>query len=645
MVGILIRMKLVIIRHSMTGGKATWMVVGGVIGVALAVATIWLSLVETTHPTVVADLLAAVYVMWMLGWIVGPVWGGSTVLRVDHFALLSVPHRRLAVGLLGAAFVGITTAVTLLAFLSLIVYAARLGVVPALAAVPAVVLQLVFVVLLSRVAMVVFGVVAKSRIGAAFTGVLIAAMMVLAQSGWMVAAAIKISGVLTHGFGPGFSNAVRAIPSGWGLVAVESADRGEWWVTLGALAGLALLIVLLLLCWSRSLGTPRRARVTIRGSRNAKVSSRGLFAGNTGAVLRKELRTWWRDPLRTQTVFVPLVWALGTALLPLTFDAKLLLPWAAPALAVMAGSAASNLYGQDGTALWMTLLTGSERADLRGRQLAYLLIFGPITLIIAVVFTAWSGLTWAWPWVLAFVPAMLGGGVGLGALISVVALAPGPDAHKRPDNPLEHGDTTGQANLMFWGGLLPGIPAATFLTLGTVYDNAFLLWTAVPVGVATGVFLAWWLGRVAIRRLQVRGPEMLFLMRTGRSTTSVKIEIPKRSAWISVIGWTLGSIALFPQGIVPMIVLLVDVDVRSWFLALYLPGVLQWPTAVVMVLLGSYLYYLAIKVTIPKKPPTSPGDPDGDGMAESPVPPTGQRQELESVCAVSSEMRHQGDHP
>jgi ABC-2 type transport system permease protein len=607
---ILIRMKLAIMRHSMTGGKAAWMIVGGVLGLALAAATIWLGLALPAQPTVVADLLAAVYLMWALGWVVGPVWGGSTLLRADHFGLLPVPRRRLAVGLLAAAFVGVTAAVTLLAFLSLVGYAVRLSPASVLVALPAVVLQLVFVVLLSRVATVVFGVVAKSRTGAAFTGVLIAAMMVLAQSGWMVAVAIQVSGVLDTGFGPGFARTVRAVPSGWGVVAVESAARGSWWSAVGALIGLVLLIVLLLLAWSRSLGTPRRARVTIRGSRRVAAPRRGLFAGRTGAVLRKELRTWWRDPQRTQSVFVPLAWALGTTALPLTFGEKVLLPWAAPALALMAGASVANLYGQDGTALWLTLLTGSERADLRGRQLAYLLIFGPVTLAVAVGFTAWSGLVWAWPWVLALVPAMLGGGAGLGALLSVVALAPGPDAHKRPENPLEHGDTTGQANLMFWGGLLPGIPAATVLALGTVYDDVFLLWAGVPVGVATGVFLAWWLGRVAVGRLRAGGPELLFLMRTGRSRPA-RAELPKRAevskgaARTALLGWTLGSIALFPQGLVPMIFLLVGVDVKSWFLAMHVPGAYAWPIATVMVLLGSYLYFLAIKAS--RKPRATPG--------------------------------------
>lgn len=46
---------------------------------------------------------------------------------------------------------------TLLAFTSLVVFGARLGVLPALVAVPAVVLQLALVVLLSRLTVTGFG--------------------------------------------------------------------------------------------------------------------------------------------------------------------------------------------------------------------------------------------------------------------------------------------------------------------------------------------------------------------------------------------------------------------------------------------------------------------------------------------------------
>ena len=127
------------------------------------------------------------------------------------------------------------------------------------------------------------------------------------------------------------------------------------------------------------------------------------MSGATGAVLSKELRTWLRDPQRITTATVAVVWALGSGLLPLTFDTRLLLPWAGPALPLMAVASAYNLYSQDGTALWLTLMTGSQRADIRGRQWAYLLLFGPLTVAVSVAFTAWSGYTWAWPWVAAVV--------------------------------------------------------------------------------------------------------------------------------------------------------------------------------------------------------------------------------------------------
>ena len=44
MVGVLIRMKLAVLRHSMTGQRAADMIGGGVLGLVLAGGTIWLAL-------------------------------------------------------------------------------------------------------------------------------------------------------------------------------------------------------------------------------------------------------------------------------------------------------------------------------------------------------------------------------------------------------------------------------------------------------------------------------------------------------------------------------------------------------------------------------------------------------------------------
>jgi hypothetical protein len=622
------RMKLAIVRNSMTGGRAALMATGGTLGLLVAATTIWLSLVDPSGPGVVPDLLATAYLLWLLGWVTGPMWGASSVLRVDHFALLPLPRRQLAVGLLGAAFVGVTTAVTAIAFVSLVVYGIRQGVLPALVAVPAAVLQLVLVVLLSRASYSVVGLIARGRVGSAFTGLLFAAFLILTQSGWIVVVAIAYSGVLTTGFPSGYSTVVRAIPSGWGVVAVQSAHNGRWWAAVGLLMAMVALICLLLLGWSRTLGSFGHGRPTIRGSSHAPVAVGPLLAGRTAAVVRKELRTWWRDPGRTQILAIVLGWALGTALLPLSLGSAVALPWAGPGMALMAATVACNLYAADGTALWLTLQTGTEKEDLRGRQWAYLLLFGTLTVAVTVGFTLWSGYSWAWPWVLALVPALLGGGVGLAVFSSVVALAPGPDAHRRPDNPLEHAETSWQSQVLFWAGLLPPVPAIVLVVLGTVHDNAVLLWAGGPVGLATGALLGWWLGRVAIDRLRARGPEMLFLMRTGRSATSVaaaapatdvpRVKLSRRESIVAVLSWTLWPLSLFPQGVVPVVMLLAGADVKLWFLPLYLPGPLRWPAAVVMVLLGIFLLYQAIRLTIKSSRPAQDGSGEDLAAGRSP---------------------------
>ena len=625
MAGVLIRMKLAIIKSSMTGGRAAWMLVGAILGLLFAAATIWLTLIDIPNEDVLGDLLAGVFLMWTLGWLIGPLWGGSAVLRADHFTLLPVPRRKLAVGLLGAAFVGITTAVTALGFLALITYGARQGLVPALVAVPVAALQLVFVVLLSRVAYALFGVVAASRAGAAITGVLFAAMLVLTQSGWMVVVAIMYSDILTTGFSHATTTTLRAIPSSWGVVAVDAAAGGNWLLAVATPVGLAVLCGLLLLVWSVELGTPRRARVTIRGSAGRAPVSGGLLAGTTGAVVRKELRTWWRDPLRTTTATVPIVWALGTVLLPLTFDAKLLLPWAGPALALFAITSACNLYSQDGTALWQTLTIGTQRADVRGRQWAYLIVFGPLAIALSIAFPWWSGYTWAWPWVAATVPALLGGGAGLIVYSSVFGMVPGPDAHKRPSNPLERADTTGQSQVLFWVGMLPAAPALGVVFLGEHFDMPWLTWAGLPVSVVTGVVVARLLGTLATKRLISHGSDLLHTMRTGRATVTrtASGEAAKKGSTMEGLSWGLGSILLIPQGLIPLVFILTDVKVKSWFLAMYVPPVWGVPIAVLGIIGGIYLYARAIMIKVNNRAGRARN-------AETPVEPANDH-EFESV--------------
>jgi ABC-2 type transport system permease protein len=67
------------------------------------------------------------------------------------------------------------------------------------------------------------------------------------------------------------------------------------------------------------------------------------------------------------------------------------------------------VYGEDGTAFWLTrMVPGVERSDVRGRQVAWLLVLGPVTVALTVVPIALGGQGRAWPWALALLPAVLG---------------------------------------------------------------------------------------------------------------------------------------------------------------------------------------------------------------------------------------------
>ncbi|MFW6692057.1 sensor histidine kinase [Streptomyces sp. MAR4 CNX-425] len=56
--------------------------------------------------------------------------------------------------------------------------------------------------------------------------------------------------------------------------------------------------------------------------------------------------------------------------------------------------------------------------------------------------------------------------------------------------------------------------------------------------------------------------------------------------WLTALAPVVCSVALFPQGLVTGLLLVLGTDNRSWFLALYMPEPLRWPTVLAMVALG-----------------------------------------------------------
>jgi ABC-2 type transport system permease protein len=500
-VGVLIRMRWRVLRHSLRGKQAGLTVLGLVAGLVAAGVTLLVAAADFGRPGVSTDVLAAVYLIWTVGWLVAPVLsgGGDETLRPEHFALLPLAPRQLAAGLLGAAFVGVPAVVTAVAFCGLLLHSGGVHILVALVAIP---LQLVFVVLLSRVTMAALGAVLRSRRGRDL-GILLAAAV--SMSGFVVQALVRVFGpALTEGNSPVLSTVLRWSPSGWGTVAVVSS----WPVALACLLGLAVVNVGLLAVWGRLLVRRTTQVTSVDGpERRRAFGSRSPL----GAVVGKELRTWGRDVRRRvallSTVAVGGIVTIG----PLLSGEGGVSPFGGIAVVAFGTLMAGNLYGMDGSAIWHTLvIPGAAWIDVRGRQVAWLVIVGPVTLLLAIVLPAVAD-PGVYPWVLGLAPALLGGGAGLVVVLSVFTAYPMPD---RKASPFATGSGGG-----FLRGLLQiciamllalgALPVVAVGVLGESLGLPVVTWLGVPVGIAVGVLLFWWWGGIAGRRLTNRGPELL----------------------------------------------------------------------------------------------------------------------------------------
>jgi ABC-2 type transport system permease protein len=210
---------------------------------------------------------------------------------------------------------------------------------------------------------------------------------------------------------------------------------------------------------------------------------------------------WVRDPLRLTFLVIAAIIGLGVCAVPeLSQGTGFLLPFAGILSAIIAGAGACNLYGSDGLALRLTLMVpGAERADVRGRQAAFLLLVGPYALVATVALTAISGQAWAWAWVLALLPAIVGGAAGLLPIASLVAVLP-LDAN---GGPAPAWPVKVYAAMVLT--LVAAAPTAAVLIVGAFAGSVATQWAAVPVGVASGVLAAVLLGRAATVRLGRRG--------------------------------------------------------------------------------------------------------------------------------------------
>src|SRR6185503_14654831 len=199
------------------------------------------------------------------------------------------------------------------------------------------------------------------------------------------------------------------------------------------------------------------------------------------AVIAKGLRMYSRSVLRSVMLMIAFLVGVLAAVIPAFSGKTTGLPFAGLLFTVIAAACFTNFYGDDGTSLWLTLVTpGAAGPDVRGRVWAWFLVTGPAGFLLTVVLTAASGQTWSWPWVLAAEPALVIGAAGLLALIGVRSVnGPAPD-----------------------GGPAPARVLKTHLA---------------PVALPWGGYLCWRSVRLAQQRLERQGPEIFARARASVS--------------------------------------------------------------------------------------------------------------------------------
>lgn len=520
---LLISLKFTLLRNSSKGLRLT----GWILGAGLVSGT-WLAAVLASGDDVRGSVLSLAFAGWVLGAAIGPVLlSGSGVLRPDYFALLPLDRWTLSRGLLASVFVSIASAYVLLALLAAGMHAVLLDPATLVIVLVGAPLTWILAVTAARLVYGLLGAAMRSRIGVEIAGIQFGLFFAAMFTGWMVvqAAVQNIPALVRDGLPPGpITVVLDALPSSWHLLAVERAAAGNWGGAVLLLVALAVLDVVLVLATIAVL-LPRRD-VPARRRRGRRLSA-GLVGGGgvlpasqLGAVIGKEYRQWTRDPWRSLEVRSG-VWtgiAIGFFAV-ISDDYSALAVFSGLIVAAMMSVGALNTYGQDGTAVWQTIVgqdATAVRADVRGRQWAAVLVFLPQAVLVTLLFLLVTRDLWALPAVLAALPALFGVGSGAAVLTSAVGVSPGVDPRRR----VGPNDANGNVALHVWFVLLLTavgvLPTAAVAVLSIAAPSVGSAVAAVVVGLLNGALGAWLYGRIAISYLADRLPDVFSRIRYGQ---------------------------------------------------------------------------------------------------------------------------------
>jgi ABC-2 type transport system permease protein len=469
----------------------------------------------------------------VLAWTLVPLlfFGVDETLDPARFALLPIPRRTLALGMVAATFIGVPAVLTLVTTSGLIVAAAfRFRALETLAAAVGVVGGLTIGILASRAVTSAFAALLRSRRVRDLAAVLLALLATsIAPIQWAVIAAVERG---TKDQAIRAAEIISWTPFGAPYALPFDVAARNWALVGGRLAIMLATIVLLLAWWSRTLesamldtssgGAVRRKSRRSGGAVRtllpvvARVGDRGPFA----AILARETRFWWRDGRRraalvsilVASAVLPLALSLGAGSEGINFSgglSALAFTFAVTMAGTMGGMLLGNQFGYDGSAYAANLLSHVRGStELRARAAAAALVALPAQIAVVVAVVVFSDRLPYLPAGLGILAASFGAALAAAALLSVLAAYPMPDTA----NPFAMNTGTGSAK-----GLLSVLAlVATFVFCSPMLVAVHLLggsagwsWALLAIGLGYGLGSAWLGTYIAGDRIDRRGPELL----------------------------------------------------------------------------------------------------------------------------------------
>jgi len=502
----LVRLRLAMQRHSPSWKRKLGFALG-----AVAAALTWAA-VFLAEPSARGDVVGLVLALWFVGWLIGPILSsGAAVLRPEYFSLLPIRPLALGTGLLMSSFVGVGTLVTSAGLLALIGYGALTGgLAGAIVAVPVALLYLVLVVSLSRAVYAILGAAMRSGLGTEIAAIQFGLLIASMFAGWLIISPVltAVPVFLRDGFAglPAVGDVVAASPAGWPLRAIDAAAAGDG---AGVLQWLGILFAVTALVAGTAIAMLRPQlgnRTRNRSRRRRGAAGRPLLPETRfGAILRKEIRTWWRDPWRSLEIRSGVWFGIFLSAFALIAGVPELAALAGVAMALLVALSGSNLYGQDGTALWQLVVSehpDAIRADIRGRQASLILMFAPPAVLLSVVMIAVTArYDLALP-VLAGLVAGFGTASGVALLMSVVGVTPGVEPQRRI-NPTDAGENGIVLQIALWVSVLLLTPTLALVAIAVLSPSVpgWLPFLTLAVAAVNGGLVWWGFGNLAIRRL------------------------------------------------------------------------------------------------------------------------------------------------